>query len=335
MTAASAQPAVPPSYHLLGRDGRYRWWRPILEIVLAGLFGLLGLLLLLVVTLAGPEPGPLADLFWANAPGALLLPAILLAVRLTGRPGAVTGVARRMRRRWLGACAARGLVVAVPVMLVWLVRSGGWQPGHWPGAATWWAAAGVAVVVVPLSMAATMYVNGWLLQVFGAWTGRAWAAVLLVAAVFLAIPSGDDPLVEATGVVVVATMCWLTIRTGGLEAALGLVVVHEVVAELVAQAQPIPAAGPVPPATPLDELPFVIALVGYTWWTVRAAARTPGIDTRPRRPMSVPGDGAGSGSGAAKGRVVHGRGVGGSAGPGLRGSGIDTAPRDTLGRPAD
>ncbi|TQM45744.1 hypothetical protein FB388_3144 [Pseudonocardia cypriaca] len=52
--------------------------------------------------------------------------------------------------------------------------------------------------------------------------GRAWAAILLVAAVSLAIRSGDDPLVEAAGVVVVATTCWLTIRTGGLEAALGL-----------------------------------------------------------------------------------------------------------------
>ncbi|TQM45743.1 hypothetical protein [Pseudonocardia cypriaca] len=51
----------------------------------------------------------------------------------------------------------------------------------------------------------------------------------------------------------------------------------------------MPAAGPVPPATLLDELPFLLAVVGYTWWTVRAAARRPGAGTSPPRPTSVPG----------------------------------------------
>lgn len=81
-------------YHRLARaSGRYRWWRPLLELLM---FCLLGLLALLVV--AGPLLAQLGD---SNAGAAGLiklasvlaigLPVTLLAARIAGRPPGATG----------------------------------------------------------------------------------------------------------------------------------------------------------------------------------------------------------------------------------------------------
>jgi hypothetical protein len=277
---SSASPGLP--YHLLGRDPRYRWWRPPAEIVLVLVIGLPLFMIVIVAVgpFAHPEPGPGVLLIWANAWFAAFLPAVLAAVRMTGRrPGTLSGVVGRIRWRWLGACAGRGLVVSVAGLVVWLATTGGWRPEFWPGVATWGTAAGVAVVAVPLSVLGKQYLGGWLLQVFGAWTGRGPLAALLATAVVVAVAPPKTPVALLSVIVGLLVMAWLTIRTGGLEAAIGFFLVDRLLTTLVEQSQGIPAVGPSPPQSVLEQLaywiPWLVVVLGYAWWTVRAAARKP------------------------------------------------------------
>jgi hypothetical protein len=234
----------------------------------------------------GTEPGPIG-LLGAASLYAVFLPAVLIAVGLTGRrPGTVSSVAGSVRWRWLGACAVRGLAVTVVEVLVQLLlRGDGWRPENWPGAAAWWPAAGAAVVAFPFSVAGLVYLNGLILQVFGAWTARRWPAIVLAAAAMTAWSWPGPPLEIATYTVVSLSMWWITIRTGGLEATLGLSVVHLIVCELVEQSQGIDDPAPTPDVSLLEMLPsalaYILAVLVYTWWTARTAstrsARTGGV----------------------------------------------------------
>jgi hypothetical protein len=66
------------------------------------------------------------------------------------------------------------------------------RPENCPGAAAWWPAAGAAVVAFPLSVAGLIYLNGLILQAFGAWTARRWPAI--AAAAMTAWRWPDTPL---------------------------------------------------------------------------------------------------------------------------------------------
>jgi len=270
-------------YHLLGLLGdgaRHRFLRPIAEIALAFAISLSLLLVAAVIfgrLLEGTEPGPIG-LLGAAIPYAVLLPAVLIAVGLTGRrPGTVSSVAGSVRWRWLGGCAVRGLAVTVVEVLVQLLlRGNGWRPENWPGAAAWWLAAGAVVVAFPFSTAGLIYLNGLILQVFGTWTARRWPAIVLAAAATTAWSWPDTPLEIATSTVFGLSMWWITIRTGGLEAVLGLNVVRLIVFEGVEQSQGIDDRAPTPDVSLLEMLPsalaYILAVLAYTWWTARTAS---------------------------------------------------------------
>ncbi|WP_028921756.1 CPBP family glutamic-type intramembrane protease [Pseudonocardia acaciae] len=269
-------------YHRLGVDLRYRWWSPLVELVIVGAVGLVlyavVLFLAFVASGMGPPPGPFTQLILAVGWRVVLLPAVLVAVLgVRRRLDTVIGVAGHIRWRWLGSCAARALVVVALVALARVWTTGGWRPEKWPGDAAFAASVVVTLVAAPLSAAGWELARGWLLQVFGAWTGRLWPSAALATAVLMATMTStwtwDAPLV-ATNLVVGLAMCWLAFRTGGLEAAVGLYAAQQVVFALLRQSQGVPALAELDP-TFLELLPFVLGVLVYVWWTARAARPAP------------------------------------------------------------
>jgi membrane protease YdiL (CAAX protease family) len=163
-------------YHLLARDGRYRWWRPLVESVLFAVLVVVftlgfGVVMSGAAALSGvgaTEDGfadPAWDLAFAFGSVAVALPAVLVAVRCAGsrRPGTVSGVAGRLRWGLLLYCLRWALVAVGAALSVDLVLSGDWDAVAWPGWGSWARFAVLAVLIVPFQAAAEEYLcRGWL-----------------------------------------------------------------------------------------------------------------------------------------------------------------------------
>ena len=234
------------SYHLQGRNVRnYRWWKPLVAALLV--IGAMTFLQLIVIvvgiimeggdidvameTLTGEEmdyTNPAAMLVSLGAI-AVMVPAVWLAVRVVeGRSlGTVSSVAGRLRWGLLG----KALLVAVAFMAVpHLVDlfTGAYE-GVSPIAPSLLTIV-VILIITPLQCAAEEYAfRGFLMQMVGGWTRLAWVAVLVTIPIFTAghTQYGWKGLVDV-GIFAIA-MGWLVIRTGGLEAAIGLHVVNNTV----------------------------------------------------------------------------------------------------------
>ncbi|WP_433832186.1 lysostaphin resistance A-like protein [Actinoplanes sp. CA-015351] len=238
------------SYHHLARPAS--WWRTLLGtlfIVVTGLVVGNGgyLMVTLAAEIAGkpevdgfPSFGPLTDLAVAFAMIAVFLPATLLAARwFQRRPaGTLSSVAGRLRIRWLLICLG---VAAVAVLSVAFLAS---LPGSSPDDATDFAGWGpfatatiVLLLVVPVQAAAEEYVcRGWLLQSVGAWFRSPWVAILPQAVIFGALHGWGTPWGFADLFIFGVVTGWLTIRTGGLEAAIALHVCNNLLGSVVAAA---------------------------------------------------------------------------------------------------
>ena len=250
---------TPPSpgtpYHRLARTERHRWWRPVLGTVfaLAGTFTMMCLLYgaaEVVGTLTdrplGPDDtvtfGPTVDTALLLLSIAVALPLVLLAAPLAqARPvGTVSSVLGRLRWRWLGLCA----LLALPTILLLFgggmglialtgdLDGGGDGTGTgWPGWPGFLGALVMLVALVPLQAAAEEYVfRGWLLQAVGAFFRTPWPAIGIQAVLFAAAHGWGTRWGFAELVLTGALTGWLTVRTGGLEAAVALHVVNNLVA---------------------------------------------------------------------------------------------------------
>lgn len=248
-TIVTPAPAVPHptdlDYHRIAHDPR-RWWSPVLVLAAAaGLYLVAVVLAVVPLAVAGAAvPGleepverafdatdmtdPLTALLLLGSI-ALMLPAALLAVRIAGRrpAGSLSSVEGRVRHRRLAGHLVTALAVMVPAMVVFVTLDGGWSD------------AGVtahtvpllllALLVVPLQAAAEEYAfRGLLMQAVGAWLRHpAWAIVLPIP---LFTIGHEYDLLGLVDVAVFALAAgWLTWRTGGLEAAIGLHVVNNAV----------------------------------------------------------------------------------------------------------
>jgi len=241
-------------YHRLARTARHRWWRPVLGTVLLAV-GLLTAICLLYGVMAAighlagrsatpdapPTLGPLADLAVGLVAIAVALPLTLLAVRwVQARPvGTISSVCGRLRWRWLGTC----LLVAVPAVVVLLgggigllaLTGGDDEPAPagtgWPGWLGFLGALAVLLVLVPFQAAAEEYVfRGWLLQGVGAFLRTPWPAILVQAVLFAAAHGWGTRWGFADLAIMATLTGWLTVRTGGLEAAVALHVVNNLIA---------------------------------------------------------------------------------------------------------
>ncbi|OZM73621.1 CPBP family intramembrane metalloprotease domain-containing protein [Amycolatopsis antarctica] len=292
-------PGLP--YDLLARTAGYRWWRPLLGLVLFAALGLIALVLAttlaqyLALLVDGRTAGDaltlLADESAVRAateanpgmtelslflPLAAVLPAALLAARLS-RSGPLGSVGGRLRWSWLGECLATALllwiVAQVAVVLLSPVPEGQ-EAAEFPGWPAFGAVAAIAVLVVPLQCAAEEYVfRGLLLRTLSSWFRLPWVGILVTSAGFLSLHGYTDPIAWAFLVTLAIAGCWLTIRTGGLEAVIAMHVMNNSLAVLASGLggdSDFEQAGEVPPGS---VLPIVLAILGYAWWIDRRAAR--------------------------------------------------------------
>ncbi|SEG98725.1 hypothetical protein SAMN05444920_11221 [Nonomuraea solani] len=188
------------------------------------------------VTPAGlPEPTPmgLAMTLLSLAP---LLLVVLGTVALVQRrrPGTVSSVAGRLRWRWMVSCAGLAvLALALGQTVQWIALTVSGLDSDmfgWAGWETFLPLLIVIVLLVPFQAAAEEYVfRGWFTQAVGAHVNNPIWSILIGSALFASLHG-----YQWAGLMDVfafgAVMAWLTIKTGGLEAAIGLHVMNNLLA---------------------------------------------------------------------------------------------------------
>ncbi|MCW6008216.1 CPBP family intramembrane metalloprotease [Micromonospora sp. CPCC 205371] len=221
-------------YHLLGARLPRRWWRLGIPLVV---FVMVQVVMSVAVALGSllPERGipvlgrhtQLAVLF---AGIAACLPLLALYVRRTRRPfGTLGSVAGRLRAGWLGLClvVGAGPLVAFGVLAA-VVR--------WRDFVGWDVFAPTMAALLPLLVLAVVaeeYVSrGFVLQTVGSLFASPWPGILVQAVLFGAL-HGLGTVWGMLDLLVYATaLGWLTVRTGGLEAAIALHIGQNVMAAI-------------------------------------------------------------------------------------------------------
>lgn len=245
-------PDFPAQYHQVLRGPRHRWWRPLLSLLLLGV-GIIAeaVLLAAVVVALGAALGKSDPIEWGERlgtatpsdPGTFLLTnlSLILLIPLVigviwvahhGRPGYLLSVAGRFRWGWFGRC----LTVLTPLWVgylgvAWLVTGAviETRPQQWAILAV------MALLLTPLQAAAEeVAFRGWFLQSIGSWfpgrrTGLVVAGALSITAFALAHGSWDPWILADLAAFGVVTIV-LTWQTGGLEAAIALHAVNNVIA---------------------------------------------------------------------------------------------------------
>ncbi|WP_152361183.1 type II CAAX endopeptidase family protein [Microlunatus speluncae] len=243
----SPLPVEPSEYQQLYRGPRRRWWKPLLSLLLTVAFWMIIVLVLTVGyvvygALTGQDMEELLASFNEGALGAdvflfnnliliALIPSVLFANWIVHRirPGYTGSVAGRIRWGWMARC----LIVLLPVWVVYLGVGQVIFPPASPRPEQWLAFLIIVLLTTPLQCAAEEYAfRGWILQNLGSWIKPPVVAIVIstiVSAVTFALAhSSLDPFVLADiGLFAVVAM-FLTWRTGGLEAAIAMHIVNNV-----------------------------------------------------------------------------------------------------------
>ena len=294
-------------YHLLARNRWNSWWRPI-----AGTFAFLVPALVIMVVLSmgagivaflngggdGGDPVALLEAAPLTFLGATLLglasalPLVLLTVRLVQRrpAGTLSSVAGRFRWRWALTCAgaavtaiALGYVVSVATYLATgqdLGQVFGAEGWNWAGWGVFLPAAALILLAVPFQAAAEEYVfRGWLMQAFGAFIRTPWPGIVVSSLLFMSV-HGYTGWGAAWIFVWAMTLAWLSVRTGGLEAAVVMHVLHNLTGMLVTSAMGDIAAPLDQGAVPWEFVPgALVQTFAFVALTVLLARRR-GVQTR-------------------------------------------------------
>ena len=252
LTPRPALPQEPVGYHHVLRGPRRRWWRPLVSLLLV-VGGILAATIALVLVsgigyavMSGGDLSAFEELaldfenpvtfvvqnLWLAA----LIPIAGLATWIAHgvRPGFVSSVIGRFRWGWFAWC----LVVTVPLWLAYIgvaaLLDGGdvFDTSGRPQA--WAVLLLLTLLTTPLQAAGEEYLfRGWLMQQIGAWVRNTYAAlaiaIMLSSVVFALAHTSLDPwiLIDLGAFATAAVL--LTWRTGGLEAAVALHVVNNVI----------------------------------------------------------------------------------------------------------
>ncbi|MBN9613261.1 MAG: CPBP family intramembrane metalloprotease [Actinobacteria bacterium] len=258
-----------------------------------------------IMALALPDTQNPASMLLTLGSVALMIPAACLAMLSVGLSPArrLWSVALRIRWRWIARTALpaiaallvmNGLGIALQLAFSGGADSGtGGEPPHIDPVPAIWSAV-LVVLLVPLqSTAEEVVYRGMLMQTLGAWLGgvrgaTGFANFLRGPWLPIAVPAiafGFSHIYDVWGWIAVVVMAlvagWLTWRTGGLEAAISLHVVNNVVAfgfMIVGfggeTAQSESTGGPG------SAIGSAIGLVLYAWWVDRDFRRNDGMRTR-------------------------------------------------------
>lgn len=295
---ARARPVTPPGappfdtpqpYAWLMRARDWAWWRPLLGLLMfAVLYAVAAVLVVLVVALTGIVP--VADLLQLTDPGVLLVTnaSLIVAIPIVWAAWAVAhgagrgwsgSVRGRVRWRLLRPLTWRALATigAGVVVTIGLSLTDGPVAITGPDGSYVWLLV-VVLLTTPLQSAAEEFVfRGYLSQAVAAWfrterTGAVVAAVL-TAALFSAAHAPPDVLTFLDRFVFGLAASWVTRLTGGLEAAIVLHAVNNVVVFVLAGA----LGGDTGTALPLSfgislliTLLDVVAMGSYVWLVARA-----------------------------------------------------------------
>jgi uncharacterized protein len=330
-------PGTPPhdepvEYLQAMRSRDWRWWRPLLGLLLFTVVYLVAtVLVFLAAFAAGLFPDPtVIDPTDLTDPALLLLTNLSLIVAIPcvwlawaaahGMPiGSSSSVLVRLRRRLL----APYTLLALPTLAAGLLLSVllGFLAGEWevtgPVAGYGWLLL-VVLLTTPLQSAAEEYLfRGYLSQAVAAWVGRprvgAVVAAVLTAALFSAAHLPPDVwtfLDRFAFGLAASAVVWLT---GGLEAAIVLHAVNNVVVFLLAGGLGEGVASDAVPADTgvLMVLIDLAAMGAYVVLVARSRRRwrpelsTAALDLRPPSPRGVPGPFAGIGYGVVQRREAQ------------------------------
>ncbi|MGW0846071.1 CPBP family intramembrane glutamic endopeptidase [Streptomyces sp. NPDC002787] len=246
---AATAPAQPLPYHRLAlTTGKHRWWRPLAGtgVVFGG-----AILVMLAVLIAGEIAGAVLDrprdadgyVVWGGIGDTafallslgLVTPFVLLAARWVQRrpAGTVSSVAGALRWCWLGLCLAVALPVSAATLGISMLLPDpeeSWGELAWAGLSPFLLGLATVCLLVPFQAAAEEYVfRGWLTQAVGAWCRSPWVAVAPQAVLFAAAHGWGTLWGFVDLVVFGLIMGLLTLRTGGLEAAIALHVLSNLV----------------------------------------------------------------------------------------------------------
>ncbi|GAA1426291.1 hypothetical protein GCM10009616_00450 [Microlunatus lacustris] len=247
-----ALPLEPVRYSQLLRGPRHRWWKPLLTAMLAGAIAL-GLSVVtvlppLVVGLVTGVPdlpgyvfrtlseiddlGPVGFI-GLNLSLAILIPTVMLSIWAVHgvRPRFSTSVTGGIRWGWMQRC----LLVVVPIWLLYVGITLLLDPGDGARPAYWGALLVIAVVMTPFQAAGEEYFfRGWIMQVVGSWFRRPVVGLVVTTVVstitFSAAHGSFDIWILANIGCLAVAACLATWRTGGLEAAIAMHAVNNVLA---------------------------------------------------------------------------------------------------------
>ncbi|MEV0591529.1 CPBP family intramembrane glutamic endopeptidase [Nonomuraea cavernae] len=238
-------------YDQLARTPDARLWRQIVgTITLAGGFLLIGVFVVftgaVIATILGVStpmrPGgyfgdPVLEMVVLLLSIALVLPLVFGTVALVQRrrPGTLSSVAGRLRWSWVLRFAMLGVLAlalgqTAQVIALVLTGAGTSDLFGWVGWEAFLPALVAMVLLVPFQAATEEYLfRGWVLQAFGAHLRNPVWGILIGAGIFASLHGYTwVGLIDVFSFGVV--MGWLAVRTGGLEAAIGLHVVNNMMA---------------------------------------------------------------------------------------------------------
>ncbi|MDR7275933.1 CPBP family intramembrane glutamic endopeptidase [Catenuloplanes atrovinosus] len=235
---APEQVTVPVPYHRLAHTERHRWWRPLVGtlLVLAGAFaaalgpmivaGIVGLSLGLPQDEYGwPVLGDELDLAVGLLGLGLVIPVVMLVARWTQRRpgGTVSSVAGRLRWGWLGRCVLLAVPAVGLMYAVLFLLPGTGAEAVFVGWERFLFGVAVVAVLVPFQAAGEEYLfRGWLVQAFGSWTRSPWPGIVVSSVLFGLVHGYGTPWGMADLIFFGVVAAVLTVRTGGLEAAIVL-----------------------------------------------------------------------------------------------------------------
>jgi membrane protease YdiL (CAAX protease family) len=237
----SALPDVPRPYQQMLRGRRYRWWKPLLCLLLViplALF-MMGLAIVpvliagwitdanLITTMDITNLGPIGFIY-LNLSLIVLIPASGLSIWIVHgiRPRFLSSVAGGIRWRWLLRCIA----VILPLWAIYIGLAVLVTPFTSPRPTHWVALLIIALLLTPLQAAGEEYFfRGWIMQNVGAWFSRPIVglvvSLVVSAASFSTLHLSPDPWVLGTIACLAVASGVAAWRTGGLEAG---IVMHAV-----------------------------------------------------------------------------------------------------------
>ncbi|WP_156860112.1 CPBP family intramembrane glutamic endopeptidase [Propionibacterium sp. oral taxon 192] len=248
-------PETSTEYHMFWRTTSWKWWRPLLALLLACVvyFVVINVLVMIVggidIATGRLTPEDMADiahhmtplLFLANNLSlALLIPIAWLSGFLLFKqsPKWLSSVVGGFRWPWFWMCTA----VTVPIWVIvtavetWLMRSAGDMPELGVNSDTVLLVIGI-LVTTPLQAAGEEFgLRGLMNRAVASFFRKPVVALvvggILSSLLFMVIHGAQDIWLNIFYFWFGMVACWLTWRTGGLEAAVAIHVVNNLVSEI-------------------------------------------------------------------------------------------------------